>query len=37
MFLLKVDKSYQIEEGYLIPRSHMSSNNGIKYAVVVIL
>lgn len=37
MFLLKVDKSYQIEGGYLIPRSHMSSNNGIKYAVVEIL
>lgn len=37
MFLLKVDKSYQIEGGYLIPRSHMSNNDGVKYAVVEIL
>ena len=37
MFLLKIDKSYQIEGGYLIPRSHMNNNNGVKYAVVEIL
>lgn len=37
MFLLKVDKCYQIEGGYLIPRSHMGNDKNVKYAVVEIL
>lgn len=34
---LKVGRSYQTSEGYIIPRSQMSTGNGVKYAIFEIL
>lgn len=34
---LKVGRSYQAATGYIIPRSKLSTNNGVKYAIFEIL